>query len=232
MKPLIRLNGIKKTVGSEQILKGIDLEVYEGEFVSIIGASGSGKSSLLYILGLLDKPTEGDVFFEDEKIDYSKDKRLSYLRNSKLGFVFQFHYLVQELSLLDNVILPAIKKGVPIKEARERAMVLLERLGLKGKENRKPYEISGGEMQRTAIARALINQPKVLLADEPTGNLDSTNTQRVMDIFKEINKSQTTIVMVTHEIDLARQTKRIVELRDGSVIKQEYLQPFSPGPET
>ncbi len=232
MKPLIRLSGIKKTVGSEQILKGIDLEIYEGEFVSIIGASGSGKSSLLYILGLLDKPTEGEVFFEDEKIDYSKDKRLSYLRNSKLGFVFQFHYLVQELSLLDNVILPAIKKGVPIKEARERAMVLLERLGLKGKENRKPYEISGGEMQRTAIARALINQPKVLLADEPTGNLDSTNTQRVMDIFKEINKSQTTIVMVTHEIDLARQTKRIVELRDGSVIRQEYLQQFSPGPET
>jgi lipoprotein-releasing system ATP-binding protein len=208
------------------------LEVYEGEFVSIIGASGSGKSSLLYILGLLDKPTEGEVFFEGEKIDYSKDKRLSYLRNSKIGFVFQFHYLVQELSLLDNVILPAIKKGVPVKEARERAMVLLEKLGLKGKENRKPYEISGGEMQRTAIARALINQPKVLLADEPTGNLDSTNTQRVMDIFKEINKSQTTIVMVTHEIDLARQTKRIVELRDGSVIKQEYLQPFSPGPGT
>jgi lipoprotein-releasing system ATP-binding protein len=232
MKPLIRLSGIKKTVGSEQILKGIDLEIYEGEFVSIIGASGSGKSSLLYILGLLDKPTEGEVFFEDEKIDYSKDKRLSYLRNSKIGFVFQFHYLVQELSLLDNVILPAIKKGVPIKEARERAMVLLERLGLKGKENRKPYEISGGEMQRTAIARALINQPKVLLADEPTGNLDSINTQRVMDIFKDINKSQTTIVMVTHEIDLARQTKRIVELRDGSVIKQEYLQPFSPGPGT
>jgi len=232
MKPLIRLSGIKKTVGSEQILKGIDLEVYEGEFVSIIGASGSGKSSLLYIMGLLDKPTEGEVFFEDEKIDYSNDKRLSYLRNSKIGFVFQFHYLVQELSLLDNVILPAIKKGVPIKEARERAMVLLERLGLKGKENRKPYEISGGEMQRTAIARALINQPKVLLADEPTGNLDSTNTQKVMDIFKEINKSQTTIVMVTHEIDLARQTKRIVELRDGSVIRQEYLQPFSPGPGT
>jgi lipoprotein-releasing system ATP-binding protein len=232
MKPLIRLKGIKKTVGSEQILKGINLEIYEGEFVSIIGASGSGKSSLLYVLGLLDKPTEGEVFFEGEKIDYSNDKRLSYLRNSKIGFVFQFHYLVQELSILDNVILPAIKKGVPIKEARERAMVLLERLGLKGKENRKPYEISGGEMQRTAIARALINQPKVLLADEPTGNLDSTNTQKVMDIFKEINKSQTTIVMVTHEIDLAKQTKRIVELRDGSVIREEYLQPFSPGPET
>lgn len=232
MKPLIRLSGIKKTIGSEQILKGIDLEIYEGEFVSIIGASGSGKSSLLYIMGLLDKPTEGEVFFEGDKIDYSNEKRLSYLRNSKIGFVFQFHYLVQELSLLDNVILPAIKKGVPIKEARERAMVLLERLGLKGKENRKPYEISGGEMQRTAIARALINQPKVLLADEPTGNLDSINTQKVMDIFKEINKSQTTIVMVTHEIDLARQTKRIVELRDGSVIRQEYLQPFSLGPET
>ena len=232
MKPLIRLKGIKKTVGSEQILKGINLEIYEGEFVSIIGASGSGKSSLLYVLGLLDKPTEGEVFFEGEKIDYSNDKRLSYLRNSKIGFVFQFHYLVQELSILDNVILPAIKKGVPIKEARERAMVLLERLGLKGMENRKPYEISGGEMQRTAIARALINKPKVLLADEPTGNLDSTNTQKVMDIFKEINKSQTTIVMVTHEIDLAKQTKRIVELRDGSVIRQEYLQQFSPGPGT
>ncbi len=232
MKPLIRLSGIKKVVGSEQILKGIDVDVYEGQFVSIIGASGSGKSSLLYIMGLLDKPTEGEVFFEDEKIDYSKDKLLSYIRNSKLGFVFQFHYLVQELTVIDNVILPAIKKGLPLREARDRAMVLLENLGLKGKENRKPYEISGGEMQRTAIARALINQPKVLLADEPTGNLDSTNTQRVMDIFKEINKNQTTIVMVTHEMDLAKQTNCIVELKDGKIIRQEFLQPSLLGPLT
>ncbi|WP_448588226.1 ABC transporter ATP-binding protein [Thermocrinis sp.] len=222
MKALISLRGIKKRIGSEEILKGIDLEVFDGEFVSIIGASGSGKSSLLYIMGLLDKPTEGEVFFEGDKISYLQDRKLAYIRNKRIGFVFQFHYLVQELSILDNIILPALKSGLSQSEARKRAMELLERLGLRGKENRKPYEISGGEMQRTAIARALINSPRVLLADEPTGNLDSSNTQKVMDIFKEINKDNTTIVMVTHELDLARQTKRIVEVKDGMIVRQEY----------
>ena len=226
MNPLISLRGIKKSIGSEQILKGIDLDIFEGEFVSIIGASGSGKSSLLYIMGLLDKPTEGEVFFEGKKIENSQDKLLAYLRNKKIGFVFQFHYLIPELSVLDNIILPALKSGLSQDEAKKRAMELIKQLGLSGKENRKPYEISGGEMQRTAIARALMNNPKVLLADEPTGNLDSSNTQKVMDIFKEINRNNTTVVMVTHELDLARQTKRIVEVRDGMIIRQEYLPPY------
>ena len=226
MKPLISLRGIKKSIGSEQILKGIDLDIFEGEFVSIIGASGSGKSSLLYIMGLLDKPTEGEVFFEDRKIENYQDKSLAYLRNKKIGFVFQFHYLIPELTVLDNIILPALKSGLSQSEAKKRAMELIKRLGLSGKENRKPYEISGGEMQRTAIARALMNNPKVLLADEPTGNLDSSNTQKVMDIFKEINRNNTTVVMVTHELELARQTKRIVEIRDGMIIRQEYLRAF------
>ncbi|WP_448583976.1 ABC transporter ATP-binding protein [Thermocrinis sp.] len=224
-KSLIRLNNIRKKIGSEEILKGIDLEVFEGEFVSIVGASGSGKSSLLYIMGLLDKPSEGEVFFEGEKIIDFQDRRLACIRNRKIGFVFQFHYLVQELSILDNVILPALKSGLSLTESRKKAIELLERLGLNGKENRKPYQISGGEMQRTAIARALINNPKVILADEPTGNLDSINTQKVMDIFKEINRNGTTIVMVTHELNLAKQTKRIIEVKDGKIINQEFLQP-------
>ncbi|WP_333784627.1 ABC transporter ATP-binding protein [Thermocrinis sp.] len=225
MEAIIRLKNIKKRIASEEILKGIDLEISEGEFVSIVGASGSGKSSLLYIMGLLDKPSEGEVFFERKKIINLQDKELAYLRNRKIGFVFQFHYLVQELSVLDNIILPALKSGLSQTESRKRALELLERLGLKGKENRKPYQISGGEMQRAAIARALINKPKLILADEPTGNLDSTNTQKVMEIFKEINENGTTIVMVTHELDLAKQTKRIVEVRDGVIVKQEFLQP-------
>ncbi len=225
MEAIIRLKNIKKRIASEEILKGIDLEISEGEFVSIVGASGSGKSSLLYIMGLLDKPSEGEVFFERKKITNLQDKELAYLRNRKIGFVFQFHYLVQELSVLDNIILPALKSGLSQTESRKKALELLERLGLKGKENRKPYQISGGEMQRAAIARALINKPKVILADEPTGNLDSTNTQKVMEIFKEINENGTTIVMVTHELDLAKQTKRIVEVRDGVIVKQEFLQP-------
>ncbi|RMH05088.1 MAG: ABC transporter ATP-binding protein [Aquificota bacterium] len=215
---LIELKGIKKRIGQEEILKDIDLRVEAGEFVSIVGASGSGKSSLLYIMGLLDKPTEGEVFFEGERVDFSDEKRLSFVRNRRIGFVFQFHYLLPEFSLLENVMLPALKLGVEKELAQERAYELLKRLGLGGKERRKIYEVSGGEMQRTAIARALINKPAVILADEPTGNLDSKNSMKVMEIFQEINSEGTTVVMVTHELELAKLTKRIVEVRDGRLI--------------
>jgi lipoprotein-releasing system ATP-binding protein len=215
---MIELSGVKKVIGQEEILKGIDIEIKKGEFVAIIGASGSGKSSILYIMGLLDRPTEGEVFFEGERIDFSEEEKISKIRNQKIGFVFQFHYLLPEFSLLENVMIPAIRLGMRREEARERAYELLKRLGLAGKENRKIYQISGGEMQRVAIARALINKPLVILADEPTGNLDSKNTQAVMDIFKDINSEGTTIVMVTHELELARQAHRIVEMKDGRIL--------------
>jgi len=215
---MIELRGVKKVIGQEEILKGIDIEIKKGEFVAIIGASGSGKSSILYIMGLLDRPTEGEVFFEGERIDFSEEEKISKIRNQKIGFVFQFHYLLPEFSLLENVMIPAIRLGMRREEARERAYELLKRLGLAGKENRKIYQISGGEMQRVAIARALINKPLVILADEPTGNLDSKNTQAVMDIFKDINSEGTTIVMVTHELELAKQAHRIVEMKDGRIL--------------
>ncbi len=215
---IIELRGVKKSIGQEQILKGIDLEVYSGEFVAIIGASGSGKSSMLYIMGLLDRPTEGEVFFEEERIDFSDEKKLSEIRNKRMGFVFQFHYLLPEFTLLENVMLPAIKMGMERKQAEERAYELLRALRLGGKERRRIFQISGGEMQRVAIARALMNKPSVILADEPTGNLDSKNTQAVMEIFKEINSQGTTIVMVTHELELAEQAHRIIEVRDGVIL--------------
>ncbi len=216
---IIELRGVKKSIGQEQILKGIDFDVYRGEFVAIIGASGSGKSSMLYIMGLLDKPTDGEVFFEEEWVDFSDEQKLSEIRNKKIGFVFQFHYLLPEFTLLENIMLPAIKMGVERRTAEERAYELLKTFGLGGKERRKIYQISGGEMQRVAIARALMNKPSVILADEPTGNLDSKNTQAVMEIFKEINSQGTTIVMVTHELELAEQAHRIVEVKDGVILR-------------
>ncbi len=216
---LIELKGVKKSIGQEHILKGVDFGVYEGEFVAIIGASGSGKSSMLYIMGLLDRPTEGEVFFEGQRVEFSDEKRLSEIRNKKIGFVFQFHYLISEFNLLENVMLPAIKMGMERDKAEERAYELLKKLGLGGKEKRKIYQISGGEMQRVAIARALMNKPSVILADEPTGNLDSKNTQRVMEIFQEINSEGTTIVMVTHELELAKLSHRVVEVKDGEILR-------------
>ena len=216
---ILKGENIKKKIGDYEILKGVSLEVKKGEFLSIVGASGSGKSSLLYILGLLDKPTEGKVFLEGEEIDFGNEKRLSFLRNNKLGFIFQFHYLIPELSALENVMTPMLKRGVNFEEARERAFSVLKRLGLGGKESRKPYQLSGGEQQRVAIARAIANEPAIILADEPTGNLDSLNTRRVMEIFKELNQEGITILMVTHERELAEETDRIVEMKDGRIIK-------------
>lgn len=215
---LLRLVGIEKRVGKELILKDISIEIERGEFVAIIGPSGSGKSSLLYIMGLLDRPTKGEIYYKDEQIELSKVKVLSRLRNEKMGFVFQFHYLIPELDLLENVVAPQLKLGRPWPEAEERAKELLERLGLKGKERRQIFEISGGEMQRVAIARALANDPELLLCDEPTGNLDSKNTERVMEIFEDINAKGKTIVMVTHDLNLAKRAKRIISMRDGEIV--------------
>ncbi|MGC9109964.1 MAG: ABC transporter ATP-binding protein [Caldimicrobium sp.] len=216
---LLRLKNIEKIVDGERILKGINLEIEKGCFVTIIGPSGSGKSSLLYIMGLLDLPTAGEIFYEEKPLNLRDQKFLSAFRNQKMGFVFQFHYLIPELTLLENVMAPQIKAGVSFKEAEERARYLLNKLGLSGKERRMSYEVSGGEMQRAAIARALANDPEILLCDEPTGNLDSKNTERVMEIFEKLNEEGKTIIMVTHDLNLARRGKRVIEMLDGEIKK-------------
>ncbi len=219
MDVILRAEGVKKRIKDEEILKGIDVEIYRGEFVSITGASGSGKSSLLYILGLLDPPTEGSVYLDGIKIDFKKQNELAVLRNRKVGFVFQFHYLLPEFTALENILIPMIKAGRSIKESKERSKKLLEKVGLDGKENRKPYQLSGGEQQRVAIARALANNPAIILADEPTGNLDSKNTEVVMNILLNLNREGTTILMVTHEQELAKKTDRTFEMKDGQIVK-------------
>ncbi|GIW48096.1 MAG: lipoprotein-releasing system ATP-binding protein LolD [Deltaproteobacteria bacterium] len=218
MKKVLEVINIKKVIRDNEILKGISLSVEEGDFVSIIGVSGSGKSTLMYIMGLLDEPTEGEVFFEGVRVDFKNHRLLSEIRNRKIGFVFQFHYLIPELSAAENVMVPMLKTQKSRKDALKRAFSLLAELGLRGKENRKPYELSGGEQQRVAIARALANDPHIIMADEPTGNLDSKNTEIVMDIFLALNRMGRAILMVTHEIELARRTKKMVEMRDGVVV--------------
>ncbi len=217
-KPLISLKRVSRLIGNEAVLRDVSLDVDTGEFISIVGASGSGKSSLLYIIGLLDRPTEGEVFFEGRRVDFSDEGKLSLIRNRKIGFVFQFHYLLPEFTALENVMVPMLKAGVSRREASKRARRLLGKVGLSGKEERKPYQLSGGEQQRVAIARALANEPILLLADEPTGNLDSKNTQVVMDIFLDLNREGRTIVMVTHEEFLAEKTHRVLRMKDGRIL--------------
>lgn len=220
MKAILEARNIMKTIRGHEILKGVSLAVNEGDFVSIIGVSGSGKSTLMYILGLLDEPTTGEIIFDGEKVDFKDQKLLSEIRNKKIGFVFQFHYLIPELSAAENIMVPMLKvKEKSRKEAEEKAYAILADLGLKGKENRKPYEMSGGEQQRVAIGRALANNPEIVMADEPTGDLDSKNTEVVMDIFLKLNEQGRAVLMVTHELNLAERTKKIVEMKDGIITK-------------
>ncbi len=216
--PVVALRKVFKRIDGEDILKDINLEVRKGEFLSIVGASGSGKSSLLYIMGLIDKPTFGEVLFEGERIEFSREEYLSRIRNGKIGFIFQFHYLLPEFTALENVMVPMLKAGISSEEAKERGRELLRKVGLAGKEERRPYQLSGGEMQRVAIARALANSPLLILADEPTGNLDSRNTEVVMDIFLDLNAEGITLVMVTHEEYLAKRSHRVLEMKDGRII--------------
>ena len=199
-------------------LKEINLEIQDGEFVSLVGRSGSGKSTLLYLLSTLDTPSEGDVFYDDINVKMIPQEEIFKLRNKKIGFVFQFHYLLQELTAIENVLLPA-RKAKELSQRKELSLRLLDEVGLKGFENRYPSELSGGEQQRVAIARALIMEPTYLFADEPTGNLDSQNGQMIIDLFAKINREKgTTILYVTHDKEFAARARRQISLADGALL--------------
>jgi len=206
-----------------KVLKGVDLAVRSGEFISIVGASGSGKSTLLHILGALDRPDKGTVRFESRDLKNIGNGELNRFRNKMVGFVFQFYHLLDELNVLENVFLPAMVSKSTIgwllsrKQAKNRAKELLSQLGLSERAEHKPYQLSGGERQRVAIGRALMNEPKILLADEPTGNLDSQTGNSIMKVFDALNKAGQTIVMVTHDERIALKAGRIIMLTDGKI---------------
>lgn len=226
MQPVIKMDKIIKRyyIGQPnelQILNGIDLEVNQNEFVSIVGESGSGKSTLMNIIGALDRPTEGTYFLDGENIGNMNDTALSKIRNQKIGFVFQSFFLIPRTSAIKNVELPMMYAGVSKKQRRERAMELLELVGMADRANHKPNELSGGQNQRVAIARALSNNPSIILADEPTGALDSKTGRIVMDIFHKLHEEQKkTIVLITHSPELAKETERIITISDGSILSE------------
>lgn len=202
-----------------EILHGLDISIKEGEFVSIVGASGSGKTTLMNIIGILDRPTEGEYILDDVDVCSAKDKSLSGIRNKKIGFVFQTYNLVARTSALKNVELPMLYAGVPRKERRERAKELLTMVEMEERMSHTPDELSGGQKQRVAIARAMANDPAIILADEPTGALDSKTGRKIMDLFHKLNKEQgKTIVLITHSNELAEETSRIITIKDGEII--------------
>ena len=208
---------------SLHVLKGLDLEIKEGEMVSIMGSSGSGKSTMLNIIGLLDSHDEGEYWLNDQLIEKLDEKKAAILRNKFLGFVFQSFNLINYKTALENIALPLYYKGVPRKERNKVAMEYLDKVGLADWANHLPSELSGGQKQRVAIARALVTNPKVVLADEPTGALDSSTSQSVMELLKEINREGMTVFVITHEEDIAAQTNRIVRLKDGIIISDEKV---------
>ena len=216
---MLKATGIKKSYGSLPILKGVDFEVQKGEIVSIIGASGAGKSTLLHILGTLDKPDAGTVELNGTKITSLTGELVSVFRNQHIGFVFQFHHLLPEFSAIENICIPAFIAKTSKKEAEVRAIELLDLLGLKDRAQHKPNELSGGEQQRIAVARALINNPTIILADEPSGNLDSANADALHHFFINLRDNfKQTFVIVTHNENLAEISDRVVTMKDGQII--------------
>ncbi len=216
---MIKTKNIKKSYGQLQVLQGISLSVEKGEFVSIVGASGAGKTTLLQIIGTLIDFDEGEVWINGVNIKALKDKELSKFRNREIGFVFQFHHLLPEFSALENVMMPLLIQRKKRKEAETKAKEILDYFGLLQRLDHKPNQLSGGEKQRVAIARAIITNPSVLLADEPTGNLDSHNTAEIFSLFKNLQKEfNQTIIIVTHNFELAKSTDRIFHIKDGKLI--------------
>ena len=215
---MIKAAEIKKSFGNLQVLKGISFTINKGEIVSIVGASGAGKTTLLQIIGTLDKPDSGEVYINNTNIINLSDKSLAKLRNEEIGFVFQFHHLLPEFTALENVCMPAFLKGIKRKDAEKRAMKLLDFLNLKDRDHHKPNELSGGEQQRVAVARALINNPSVILADEPSGNLDTANKKELHELFFRLrDEFKQTFIIVTHDEELATMSDRILHIKDGVV---------------
>ena len=218
---MIQLCDIRKSFGSLEVLKGINLTIGKGEIVSIVGPSGAGKTTLLQIIGTLDRPDSGRVLFDCINVSVYKEKQLSAFRNNHIGFVFQFHQLLPEFSAVENVMMPALIQGASMTDARRRAMEMLDYLRLTDRATHKPAELSGGEKQRVAVARALVNHPQVILADEPSGSLDPQNKEELHRLFFDLRKELgQTFIIVTHDEALATTTDRTIRLRDGLVVDE------------
>ncbi len=224
-KSLIDISNVTKRyqLGEQVVfaLNGINLKIEKGEYAALMGPSGSGKSTLMNIIGCLDTPTSGDYWLNNKEVSKMSDSALSEVRNAEIGFVFQTFNLLNRMNAIDNVALPLVYSGIPKKLREERAKEVLSKVGLGDRMNHKPNELSGGQRQRVAVARALVNNPSILLADEPTGNLDTKTSYEIMALFDEIHNAGNTIVLVTHEEDIAQHAKRIIRLRDGVVEKSE-----------
>lgn len=225
---MIELRNVLKRYKTGEIdylaLNNVSLEIKEGEFTSIMGPSGSGKSTLMNILGALDKMDSGEYILNGKEVSNLSDDELAYFRNKEIGFVFQAFNLLPKMSILENVELPLVYAGLNQKDRRKRAIEALEKVGLANKLKNKPTEISGGQKQRVAIARAIAGNPSVIMADEPTGNLDTKSTFEIMKIFQDLNDEGVTIIMVTHEPDVAKYTKRIVMVKDGSIVEDKEVE--------
>lgn len=224
MSPLIFLNKVTKSykLGDDVVvnaLKGVNLQIKKGEFVAIVGPSGSGKSTLMHLIGILDKPTTGEVILEGQNVRHLKEEKLAVLRNKHIGFVFQSFNLLSKTAAIENVELPLIYAGVAKEERFDRANKALLSVGLGERLNHTPSQLSGGQQQRVAIARALITNPSLILADEPTGNLDSKSGKEILTLLKDLNKNGHTVVLVTHDMTVARNAKRIVEIKDGKIVR-------------
>jgi putative ABC transport system ATP-binding protein len=225
MTTVVEMKNVAKYFGEGsskvKALDGVDLTINEGEFVAIVGPSGSGKSTMMNLIGCLDRPTSGKVKIAGEDLSKLNDKKLTSLRNLAIGFVFQSFFLLPKTDALNNVATPLFYRGISSKEARKKAMQMLSKLGLADRHSHQSTELSGGQQQRVAIARALVTEPSLILADEPTGALDSNTGKQVMDLFQDLNKEGKTIVLITHDLDIASKAKRRITLKDGKVVSDD-----------